>query len=81
MRITNLDIENYRTFENVQIEFKGFYSAICGQNDAGKSNIVRVLRAVLREDNILATSLRRHKVSVLRDYPKWIDTDEKSILK
>jgi predicted ATPase len=81
LRITSLDIENYRTFENIQIEFKGFYSAICGQNDAGKSNIVRVLRAVLQEESILFTRLRRHKVSVLRDYPKWKDSDEKKHIK
>ncbi len=81
MRITSLETENYRTFENIKIDFKGFYSAICGQNDAGKSNIVRALRAVLQEESVLFTRLRRHKVSVLRDYPKWKDSDEKKYIK
>lgn len=80
MRITNLDIKNYRTFEDIQIEFQGFYSAICGQNDAGKSNVVRALRAVLQEENILLSRIRRHKVSVIRDYPKWKDTGEEKVI-
>jgi putative ATP-dependent endonuclease of the OLD family len=70
LKITNLKIINYRTFENVEINFDDFYSAMCGQNDAGKSNIVRVLRAVLREDNIYGRT-RRESISVLRDYPRW----------
>jgi putative ATP-dependent endonuclease of the OLD family len=70
LKITNLKISNYRTFEDVEINFDDFYSAICGQNDAGKSNIVRVLRSVLREDNIYGR-MRRHSISALRDYPRW----------
>lgn len=73
MKITKLKISNYRTFENIDINFDDFYSAVCGQNDAGKSNIVRALRAVLREDNIYGRA-RRHRISALRDYPRWKET-------
>jgi len=72
LKITKLEIKNYRTFEDVEIDFDDYYSAICGQNDAGKSNIVRALRAVLREDNIYGRA-RRHSISALRDYPRWKD--------
>jgi predicted ATP-dependent endonuclease of OLD family len=75
LKITRLVILNYRTFENVDIDFDDYYSAICGQNDAGKSNIVRALRAVLREDNIYGRA-RRHRISALRDYPRWKETDD-----
>lgn len=75
MKITRLEIKNYRTFEDVDIIFDDFYSAICGQNDAGKSNIVRVLRAVLKEDTIRGRS-KRHQISVLGDYPQWKDTKD-----
>lgn len=81
MRITSLVVENYRTFENVTIDFSGFYSAICGQNDAGKSNIVRVIRAVLQGDEITFPGIRRHKVSINRDYPKWKDLEENKHIK
>lgn len=70
MKIIRLKICNYRTFENVDISFDDYYSAICGQNDAGKSNIVRSLRAVLREDTIFGRS-KRHSISAVRDYPRW----------
>lgn len=72
MKIISLKISNYRTFENVEINFDDYYSAICGQNDAGKSNIVRALRAVLREDNIYGRA-KRHSISAVRDYPRWKD--------
>ena len=75
MKITRLAICNYRTFEDVDIDFDDYYSAICGQNDAGKSNIVRALRAVLREDNIHGRA-RRHNVSAIRDYPRWKETKD-----
>lgn len=76
MKITRLEISNYRTFEGIDIGFDDFYSAICGQNDAGKSNIVRALRAVLREDNIYGRA-RRHSISALRDFPRWKDAKDK----
>ncbi|MCH2555701.1 MAG: ATP-binding protein [Alcanivorax sp.] len=76
MKITRLEISNYRTFESIDIGFDDFYSAICGQNDAGKSNIVRALRAVLREDNIYGRA-RRHSISALRDFPRWKDAKDK----
>ena len=75
MKITKLYVENYRTFEDIQIEFEGLYSAICGQNDAGKSNIVRILRSILKEETILG-SLKRHRISPIRDYPKWKDVKD-----
>ncbi|MBQ4892332.1 AAA family ATPase [Shewanella sp. MMG014] len=75
MKITKLEIKNYRTFEDVQIDFDDYYSAICGQNDAGKSNIVRALRAVLREDNIYGRA-KRHNISALRDFPRWKETKD-----
>jgi predicted ATP-dependent endonuclease of OLD family len=75
LKITKLKIENYRTFENIEFNFDDSYSAICGQNDAGKSNIVRALRGILKEDNILGRT-RMHSISALRDYPRWKDTKD-----
>jgi predicted ATPase len=75
LKITKLKIENYRTFEDVEFNFDDFYSAICGQNDAGKSNIVRALKGILKEDNILGRA-KNHKISAIRDYPRWKDTKD-----
>lgn len=79
MRISNIRVRNYRTFQDINISFKHYYSSICGQNDAGKSNIVRVLRSVLKEDN-LYRRIRSEKLSFKRDYPKWLEMNgEKEI--
>lgn len=47
MIIKRLTAQNYRTLENVDIEFKGFYTAISGRNNAGKSNIIRAILGIL----------------------------------
>ena len=47
MIIKKLNVQNYRTLENVEVEFKGYYTAISGKNNAGKSNIIRVIRGIL----------------------------------
>ena len=47
MIIKKLKVQNYRTLENVEVEFKGYYTAISGKNNAGKSNIIRVIRGIL----------------------------------
>lgn len=38
---------NYRTLENVELNFNGFYTAISGKNNAGKSNVIRAIRGIL----------------------------------
>lgn len=47
MIIKRITTKNYRTLENIDIEFKGFYTAISGRNNAGKSNIIRAIRGIL----------------------------------
>lgn len=47
MIIKRIIARNYRTLEDVQIELSGYYTAISGKNNAGKSNIIRALRTVL----------------------------------
>ena len=47
MIIKKLNVQNYRTLENVEVAFKGYYTAISGKNNAGKSNIIRVVRGIL----------------------------------
>ena len=48
MRITKLYIQNFRSIENLSLDFPHFYTAICGKNDAGKSNVIRVLRLLFK---------------------------------
>lgn len=49
MIIKKLTARNYRTLENITIDFNGYYTAISGRNNAGKSNIIRAIRGILNQ--------------------------------
>jgi predicted ATP-dependent endonuclease of OLD family len=49
MIIKQIKIKNYRTLENVEVFFNGYYTAISGKNNAGKSNIIRAIRGTLNQ--------------------------------
>lgn len=50
MRIAKLSVRNYRTLESLDLEFSSFYSAICGKNDSGKTNVVNLIRRLMQEE-------------------------------
>ena len=47
MFINKLSAKNYRTLEDFSICFNNYYTAISGKNNAGKSNILRAIRAII----------------------------------
>ncbi len=51
MILKQLKVQNYRTLENISIDFLQEYNAICGRNNSGKSNIVRAIRLLFGEEN------------------------------
>jgi len=79
MRIRKLSLENYRTFEKLNLEFPGFYTAICGQNDAGKSNVIKALQVLLGEEEPYFRRRSSREFSIANDYPKWKSEPNKSI--
>ena len=76
MKITEFKIRNFRTLESVDLEFPSSYTAICGPNDCGKTNVVRAIRALMKEDSPLPTFDfdDEEEVSVKDDFPKWKTT-------
>jgi len=77
MRINKLSLKNYRTFEDLEIEFPDYYTAICGQNDAGKSNVIKALQILLGNDERFYYRRRSSTdLSLATDYPKWLSADE-----
>lgn len=50
MFIREFEAVNYRTLENIKITFNGYYAAISGKNNAGKSNVLRAIRTILYSD-------------------------------
>lgn len=47
MFIKSLEASNFRTLENFSVVFNGYYTAISGKNNAGKSNILRAIRTIV----------------------------------
>ena len=77
MKINRLTLKKYRTFEELELKFPDFYTAICGQNDAGKSNLIRALQVLLGNKEPYFYQRRSNdELSIGLDYPKWLSADE-----
>ena len=75
MRLKELHIRNYRTFEDIRIRFESYYTAVSGKNDSGKTNLLRIIRTLMREDDPYGYTTHE-TISVKSDYPKWKDAAE-----
>ena len=75
MKIASLGIRNFRTLEAVDLAFPSSYAAICGPNDSGKTNVVRAVRALMKEETLLPVIRFDDSadVTLTDDYPKWKD--------
>lgn len=66
MKIKNIHLKNFRSFEDCLIEFEDFYTAICGKNNSGKSNIIRAILNVLERP-----MPSRNRLNFNSDFPVW----------
>lgn len=66
MKIKDIHLKNFRSFENCLIEFEDFYTAICGKNNSGKSNIIRAVLNVLQRQGF-----NRNRINYSSDFPIW----------
>lgn len=77
MRIESITVSNYRSLENCTINFPGFYSAISGKNNAGKSNLLRVIRSFFSsEEDFDPFAPETAPISFKQDYPLWKRRDD-----
>lgn len=49
MKVERVSVQNYRTLENITIDFSGYYTAISGKNNAGKTTLIKVLRETFKD--------------------------------
>ena len=76
MRIASLRISNYRTLESLDVDFSPTYSAICGANDSGKTNVVRAIRSLAKEMSPTPIVYdEEDELSLKNDYPKWKEAE------
>ena len=74
MRVSEIRIQNYRTVCNLHLKFPKYYTAICGRNDAGKSNIVRMLRSNFQPPERIIF-FPRPEATLQEDFPKWLERE------
>jgi putative ATP-dependent endonuclease of OLD family len=48
MKIEKIEISNFRTLEDVTINFDGYFSSISGRNNAGKTSIIKAIKNLLK---------------------------------
>lgn len=66
LRIKDIHLKNFRSFEDCSIEFEDYYTAICGKNNSGKSNIIRAILNVLERPRY-----NRKRINYHSDFPIW----------
>gem|GEM_PF-3390314 len=50
MKLTSIHVKNFRTLEDVSVPFAGYYTAISGQNNAGKTSLLRAICHTFRDN-------------------------------
>jgi AAA15 family ATPase/GTPase len=48
MKIERIEIKNFKTLENVAIDFDGYFSAISGRNNAGKTTVIKAIKSIFK---------------------------------
>lgn len=76
MIIKRLKTKNYRSLEDLDIEFNPYYNALSGKNNCGKSNVIRALLSFLTYDFRLYRAYYESTINYAEDYPFWKKKDK-----
>jgi putative ATP-dependent endonuclease of the OLD family len=72
MRLNKVSVKNYRTLEDVSVTFNGYYTAISGKNNAGKTSLIRCIRETFK-DNLREFFYRPDsEVEYREDKTQWV---------
>ena len=72
MKIDRVCVKNYRTLEDISIEFAGYYTAISGKNNAGKTTLIKVLRETFKDHLRDRFSFEREERTYQDDKTQWV---------
>jgi putative ATP-dependent endonuclease of the OLD family len=75
MKIAKIKILNYRSIGSLELKFPTYYSAISGKNNAGKTNLIRALRSVFKEEYVYFR-IGEDEINYKRDFPLWKTKEE-----
>lgn len=77
MKLDIVRVKNYRTLENVEVKFHGYYTAISGQNNAGKTSLIRAIRNTFKDNSREDYFYRKREgVTYRDDKTQWAKGDE-----
>jgi putative ATP-dependent endonuclease of the OLD family len=77
MKLSSINVRNFRTLEDVTVRFNGFYTAISGQNNAGKTTLLRAIRHTFRDNSRdVFFYRRRDEITYRDDRTQWAKKDE-----
>lgn len=80
MKLEKLAVKNFRTLEDIQVTFAGYYTAISGQNNAGKTSLIRAIRHTFRDNSKeLFFMHRRDEISHGDDRTHWVKGDQEIV--
>lgn len=72
MKIEKIKICNFRALEEVTVDFDGYFSSISGKNNAGKTTVVKSIKALLKgHKNSLYFFEEDDEVSYSSDKTQW----------
>ena len=73
MKLEKIHVTNFRTLENVEVKFHGYYTAVSGQNNAGKTSLIRAIRNTFRDNTSdMYFYRRRDGITYRDDKTQWI---------
>lgn len=76
-----MTVKNFRTLEDITVTFNGYYTAISGQNNAGKTTLLRAVRQTFRDNSRdVYFYRRRDEVTYRDDRTQWVSKDEDIVL-
>lgn len=80
MKICTIGAKNFRTLENFSLDLRPNYCAISGQNNAGKSAIVRIIQFFFdhRDDDPFFARMSR-SITFAKDSTQWLQAPELQI--
>ena len=78
MILKNIEITNFRSIDNLKIDFSEHYTAISGQNNSGKSNVLRPIK-ILFGPKSRYRFYDEGEILFSRDLPSWIKSDHEPL--
>ena len=70
MKILSVSIKNYRSIEDLSLNFNPFYTAISGRNDSGKSNVIKAIKAIFKPDELYFYH-NQNEIIFKEHFPAW----------